>query len=604
MIKNKKKKKEQTNKTLKRKIVSNTMKVLLIAFILYGLFITHFSNSNTISLLAVSENADGIPQTGSLVELTLKTVPGSGQIYINMNTLEEIDTQISIVNSQKIACDLFELNCERYDFYYDFRGSALVLKGPSASSAVAVLTAKTLKRENIDKGTVITGSLNSGGIIGTVGGIEEKVKLAEREGFNKVIIPLFSNYEPSNETKIEVVKAMDIIDAYNHFGRKNYELREYPINNEEYQIQMRELAENLCSRAEYLREKILNVDDLNQTRYENFLRNGDRSYNSSILARENSNYYSAGSFCYNANINYRIIHEMQKNLTEEERGIEVREFEKKVNLRYVELNSELYRENIKTINDFYAYLIIVDRINEAQKHLDDAKRISRQNIFEEIASNITNQSESTQNVEKDIHYSYAVERLHTVELWENLIKNTGELIFFDSDTIKNACLRINRQINMKTELLNTYSANIFREEIEKQNQFKNPLSNQYQCIYGGLKLDSRINTILNSIGITNNQSEEYAERLLEFTQSRLSLNSKGHFPLIPYIYAEYAEDLLSQGDISSSMLYSNYALSYSDLNLYLQKEEQVHSILNQVIKESFQNVWFVGALITIAVFLN
>ena len=61
--------------------------------------------------------------------------------YIETNSMQQIDTQVSITNSQKIACETFQLNCNYYDFYYNFKGISSVLKGPSASSAIAIITA-------------------------------------------------------------------------------------------------------------------------------------------------------------------------------------------------------------------------------------------------------------------------------------------------------------------------------------------------------------------------------------------------------------------------------------------------------------------------------
>ena len=192
MIKKKLKKDNNSSKKIKenlnqKKLIKNLTKIALIIFILLGISYTNTieSYSNSISLLAVSEDQDGNLVGGSLIKLNLKLTPGTGQTYINLQTIEEIDTQISIINSQKIACNLFNLDCQKYDFYYDFEGSALVLKGPSASSAIAILTAKTINKIKINNKAVITGALNSGGLVGTVGGIETKVKIAQENGFEK-----------------------------------------------------------------------------------------------------------------------------------------------------------------------------------------------------------------------------------------------------------------------------------------------------------------------------------------------------------------------------------------------------------------------------------
>ena len=59
------------------------------------------------------------------------------------------------------------------------------------------------------------------------------------------------------------------------------------------------------------------------------------------------------------------------------------------------------------------------------------------------------------------------------------------------------------------------------------------------------------------------------------------------------MYSEYAKDLYSQDDLGSAMLYSNYALSYNDLNLYLDEEKKNISYINESTKKLFSNPFFV-----------
>jgi hypothetical protein len=92
---------------------------------------------------------------------------------------------------------------------------------------------------------------------------------------------------------------------------------------------------------------------------------------------------------------------------------------------------------------------------------------------------------------------------------------------------------------------------------------------------------------LNSIGIEEENQKEYGEKILDLTQSRLATKDSENFPIIPYIYFEYSRDLLEQDDLSSSMLYANYALSYADLNLYLEEDKRAKPILNYLINDLF-----------------
>jgi len=627
MIKNKKVKDENKKdksiskispKTNKFFNLKNIIKVFLILILVFGLNSNQNSFENRIILLAVSGEKDNL--VGSTIDLNLEIKEkGSGKIFINLNSLEEIDTQISIINSQKIACKLFELDCSNYDFYYTFDGSALVLKGPSASSAIAILTVKTLKKESLKNNAVITGSLNSGGLIGEVGGVEEKIQAAQNLGFERVLIPQYSKFEENKTRKIEIIKVMDIIDAYNKYTNENYKLKTYDINKNEYSNIMKSLSQMLCDRNLDIRSKI-NFENIKENSSQFYLNEiSKKTFNSSIIAHENKNYYSEGSFCFNSNINSRIIAEEQKNNSRKEINLELKNLRNEINNKYNEITSIEYQNNIKTINDFYVYLILNDRIEEAKKIINEVLTKEEINELNIPISNIIDYNSNktyldnssinnkTNNIisnsQKINYYSRALERFYTVNVWENVISHSGETIDFNNRKITDTCFKINKQINIKSELLKNYNINIFDETIKEQNKLEFNNENKFYCVYKGIQIIGDMNSILNSVGIEKEVREEYSNKLNEFTKSRLSLNSNGNFPLIPFIYYEYSKDLISNNDFSTSIAYSNYALAYSDLNLYLEKNSKINEIKNNFIKELFKNNIFILGILAIIGFL-
>lgn len=583
-------------------------KLFLIIILILGLYYFNIPFSNEVSLLAVHENEKNEIKSGSIVGLKLTIKPGSGESYVKLNNLKETDTQISIINSQKIACNLFKLNCNEYDFYYEFSDdSALVLKGPSGSTAIAILVAKTIKKEKIDKNTVITGSLNSGGLIGVVGGIDQKIKIAQENDFKKVLIPIFSNYNITNTT-IEIVPVIDIIEAYNNYNGKKYSLKSIKTNSTNYTILMKELAQNLCDRTQIINSKINNSNIIPNKSIEIFYNRAINSYNNSIKAHNNSNYYSQGSFCFNSNINYRTVLEIQKNLSLENRTIELNKLYINISNKIIELNSEKYLKKIQTINDFYVYLLLTDRLEESKKLIENAKDIKVIPQINQSNStiNLTFKKLNTENIlrQKNSLYSYALERFQTVIVWEKFITHQDTKIKFSKEDINIACEKINREIAIKEELLSKYEFNYFNDLISEQKKLNSPFENKYLCIYKGLELTGRINTILNSIGVNESELNEYTSKVNEITKTRINHNSNGNFQLIPTIYQEYSNELLIQNDSQSSLLYSNFALSYADLNLYIDTQINKQTYINLIAKQLFENILFIGALIFIIGFLN
>ncbi|MFW5704633.1 MAG: S16 family serine protease [Nanoarchaeota archaeon] len=584
-------KKNSEKKTIKNqnnKTRSYIIKSILIVFLLWGLFYANQVSTNqnpielenTISLLAVSTGSEGEVKDGSIIDLTLQVKNGTGEVYVNQNSLQEIDTQVSIVNSQKIACNLFQLPCEKYDFYYEFSGTSLVLKGPSASSAIAVLVAKTLNGEEIGDDTVITGSLSSGGIIGNVGGVREKAQTAQRYGFETIIVPVFTQ-ENLDNLSINVVKTLDIVEVYNYFAKEDYKLPEVDFEKGSFEDVMKQLSENLCSRAESLMSEISGFKNItNESKNYNYKVQAEDSLNNSKLAAKSGNYYSSGSFCYNANINLRILKVLNENLSVSEIEEKISKVEEDAKSKKSEIVSKDYlMKNVLTINDFYVYLVLNNRVEESLEFIDNYGEATLPDL-ENVTSNFTKgnisenvSSQEISNILAAQTYAYSLERLNTVSEWEELIIHDGEKVNVNPLEAYEACTKINHEILIKSELLKSYSFFAFNEEINKQIALGENSGDKYLCIYDGLELNARINSVLNSIDITQNDSEQFAELLVNFTETRIPMNSNGDFPLIPYIYYEYSKQLLETGDIGASILYSNYALSYADLNLYLEKEQ-------------------------------
>jgi len=593
-------------------------KIIVIIMILGGIIYTNQSFSNSISLLGVNENKQGIIVSGSTINLSLEIKPGTGKVFSNLNTLEEIDTQISIINSQKISCDIFELNCNKYDFFYTFDGNAVVLKGPSASSAIGIITAKTVNKEKIDKSTVITGSLNSGGIIGNVGGVDKKIEVAKNFGFKKILIPNFSKYNKTKNYSITVIPVLNLVGAYNQFNGKKFIPQKKEIDYTNYNKLMKNLTDMMCARTIMLENTINKSSiEINSTLDKNLLQ-AKKSYNSSLNAYNNSDYYSSGSFCYNANINYRLILEEQKKINITQRDVLNKKLKNKIEQKYVNISSTTYKSQLSTVNDFYVYMILLDRIEEAKKFLkDDLKQLKKESenkYIENISNNNTNiinnnstkqnisttmnYENSTQIVEEEkvlrqnmqSQYSFATERLFTVTLWEQFISHTGNKIYFTQSTINEACNKINHENRIKSQLLEQYNLAIFSEEMNEINKLATlPFENKYLCIYKGLELNGKMNTIINSVGIENGREKQYINQIQEITENRLAIQSDGNFPIIPYIYSEYSRNLANEGNYQTAALYSNFALTYADIGLYIEtSQNNKYNFFDIIIKELFE----------------
>ncbi len=136
---------------------------------------------------------------GLIAKLDLKIIEGNEKVFLQTFPMTQVSTQVSMRFAQQIACNELELNCSGKDFLYTITAVPGIIGGPSAGAAGAVLTTALLMNETINQEIAITGTINSGGLVGPVGGIREKIQAAAKNGIQEVLIPLGTAIYPIDE---------------------------------------------------------------------------------------------------------------------------------------------------------------------------------------------------------------------------------------------------------------------------------------------------------------------------------------------------------------------------------------------------------------------
>ena len=193
--------------TLKK--IENIISILIILIVFSSIISAH----SEVNLLAASEELD----VGGVILASLDTEEGSGKIYIESNVIISPDTQISIRLANEIICNNYdEVDCEDKDFYYSIKSKSNFITGPSAGSAFALLTYSELTNKKIPKNLALTGTINSGGYIGNVGGLTQKITGASQKNIKYVLIPFanknyldFKNINLTNESVENISKIIN-----------------------------------------------------------------------------------------------------------------------------------------------------------------------------------------------------------------------------------------------------------------------------------------------------------------------------------------------------------------------------------------------------------
>src|SRR3989344_3326742 len=538
-----------------------------------------------LKLLAVQEVGDHLE--GSNAELFLELKEGSGRVFLETLPLTKIDTQISTRFAKDIACKHFKLNCQKYDYIFTIKADSNIIGGPSAGAAIAALTTIATLDLEYDQQIAITGTINSGGIIGPIGGVKKKIEAAKESGLKKVLIAQNNGYQGEDQVNLvdyarenlslDVAEVNDLDEvmlqltglSLNH---QNFTL----IEDSSYTKIMNSLQQALCQRSEKIEAEILDnrftLD--NQTRQEIIQKKG-RADNATL----EKDYYSAASFCFGLNIQLTTNLLEEQKLTKGRITQELTNLERKVKVVETRLNQEV----IETITDLQTLMVVKERLNDVMEQIEKAR---------------------TGHKDLDELYpllSYAEERLFSAISWMQFFKMEGKKFILDKERLRESCL----QKITESEERNQYATLFVAQHNvnDKITLAKEALENEEfaLCLITASQAKAQSNAVLSSLGLTEETATDFIESKRKVTERIIAENTaEGMFPILGYSYYQYAKTL-QESDKISALLYLEYALEMSEISIYFPEEK---SFLQNLSALSLDEKWlyllagFIAGIIT------
>ncbi len=569
------------------------MKRLLFLFIILNLILIPnvLAKQGHMKLLAVRETEDGYE--GGIADLYLEIKPGSGRVFLETFPLTRTDTQMSTRFAKAIACDFIEKECDDIDFFYTITADSAIIAGPSAGASIAVLTVAMLENIELNENYAITGTINSGGLVGPVGGLKAKIEAAKKSGLKKVFIPAGEIIVRANnattdlknlskELDIEIVEVSTLSEAVKSFTGKDIQQRFKDIEiSEEYINVMKSLAKDLCDRSNKLKSEAINLD---YTLNVSVLK--ENAYNLTNKGREafeKQTFYSSASYCFGANVEYSTLLLLSKNLSKDEALNEI----KKLNKVIKDFRENVESKEKKTITDLEAYIVVKERLSEAEE--------SAQQAFE-----ILNNTNRTDRAARTL--AYASERINSAYSWATFLGKKGKTFILNKEVLKKSCQNKISEADERMQYVELYFPNTLdsiKKSIDKANEeLEN--GNYELCLSQASKAKADVDIILSVFGVENEQYKNIVDRKLEVVKNNIAREaSKGIFPILGYSYYEYANSL-KESDVFSALLYSEYALELGNLDIYFKESDgKEKSIENNDIDidKKLLSVFIIGLLV-------
>ncbi|MEM4637665.1 MAG: S16 family serine protease [Candidatus Woesearchaeota archaeon] len=561
-------------------LLKKRMILFMFLFMLLSIFtdfVFAYKEKGTIGLLTVSETQNGTK--GGVASLSLNIKPGYGRIYIDSFPMSRLDTQITMRFASELACDFLNIDCSNLDFFYTINADSSIVGGPSAGAAATVLTIAMLDNQEIDSKTIMTGTINSGYLIGPVAGISQKTLAAEKYGYKKALIPKWESFNETyelNDTSLEIIKVSNIYEALYVFTGKNYSSeKKEPIPKSSYVETMKSITINICSKYGSFRNNQLLMPDISYMDSENIsLNDSKKDYFKFALELINEEkYYSAASQCFGGNV--YISKNYFKNISNE-----ILKKEYATLLGEIALQEEiLNKRKIRTISDLETYMIVKERLEDAK---DSLKKQNPDNISSDVIA-------------------YVKERVSTAVYWSNFFDSEGKFVNLNNETLKIACNKKISEVEERLNYLGFYNLkSVDRSGLNKAYDYY--YEDEYAlCIFAASKAKAEVDVILSALFLEENSLDEFLDEKLDAASMMISGQiDSGVFPILGYSYYEYANSL-KEKDPYSAMLYAEYALEMSNLDMYLGVKKQKIYINNFSIQFIFGFV--LGVLFVLLIFL-
>ena len=569
-------------------------KILFLLIILNLILIPNvLANQGHMKLLAVKETENGME--GGIADLYLEIKPGSGRVFLETFPLTKTDTQMSTRFAKAIACDITEKNCDDFDFFYTITADSAIIAGPSAGASLAVLTVAMLDDLPLNEDYAITGTINSGGLIGPVGGLKAKIEGAKNAGLKKVFIPageLIIKVDNSTvdlknlsrQLSIGIAEVSTLSEAVKQFTGREIKKKYKNIEiSSEYTSTMKSLAIGLCERSNKLKS---DASKLNFSA--NISRLRENALNLTIRGRdafEKQTFYSSASYCFGANVEYSSLLLLSRNLSKNDSIKEIERIKKEIN----EFQDRIDKTGKKTITDLEAYMVVSER-------LADAKESANQ------ASGILNKTNRTELAARTIAYSS--ERINSAYSWATFLGTKGKEFNLNKDVLKKSCQTKISEADERKQYVELYfpgTLDNIKKEIDKAGR-QMERGNYELCLATASRAKADVDVILNVFGVDSEQYNDILDRKLEIVKNNIGeQTAKGVFPILSYSYYEYATSLKNT-DIFSALIYSEYSLELSNLDIYFKANNGRGRVI--YIDYKLLSVFLLGVLLGVILMMN
>lgn len=155
-----------------------------------------------------------VGEDGGTVKVTETLAPGYGDIYVTVSPKIGVSTQESIREAVEYAAGIssFPAGCDVL-LRFDASESTDYIEGPSAGAAITAMSYALMENRSMRQDAIMTGTIETDGSIGAVGGLYEKAGSAIERGAKYFIVPQENMFELLLLKKLQKTSNITVLQA-------------------------------------------------------------------------------------------------------------------------------------------------------------------------------------------------------------------------------------------------------------------------------------------------------------------------------------------------------------------------------------------------------
>ncbi len=160
--------------------------ILAVILLLSPAYAAHYSASIFAPAVVTVDN-------GTLTQISVNITSGNGQVRVEGPKSVGSSTLESAQTAAAYAFSYLGMNQAQYNVIYFINATSTSVSGPSAGLAFTLLAVSALSGRTLDPSMTVTGTINSTGGVGLIGGVYDKGSAAHDRGLRFMLVPAAQN---------------------------------------------------------------------------------------------------------------------------------------------------------------------------------------------------------------------------------------------------------------------------------------------------------------------------------------------------------------------------------------------------------------------------